>query len=593
MTKRIQITGYLISAALGFAAAYLLIGQQNRQGESLPTLQPQTNALQKTSEFRVNSVKADTNSSVTVDSQITELANVGLKNVDVEKMVSQILAQKGRFNRLAMAYPIALAATTKQLVAFINALEGQSGNPDSQVVIRLFYQRYLRLDTNKAMQLYWANNSFDGQNLRMGQFDMKLQTLFALYHEWALSDMQAVLVDIEQSIPNKRNELDMFLYRLVTDAHFSQDITLLAYIQSNPELKRMLAYNNPKAKDESFEQAFARILADDSDRNIQRTQLMMLVSQWAESDPQAAMQAMLQLKAGDNRERLINTVFRAWANDDVEMALAYAMNMEPKGKYGMVVLSNFAYESPQKALLLYEQHKGSLGVDTKKSIIRAWSAADPRAVAQYYEQNQGPDFKKDVKSLLYGYSNKYPEEAFLWAQRMGLLEDSDIARLTGVAMVRADVKKAQSLFEQMAPGTSKAGLFGQIVDQLSRNDINQARQWLAEHEGEPGYAMAQSRLYLQWSRTDPRAAAEQALALNDSGQHNGNISTAVKGWYQQSPEQALGWAYELSQGSTRDFVLGNLATATSRRDVKKAREIASNISSDTYRETILARFKGQ
>jgi hypothetical protein len=91
-----------------------------------------------------------------------------------------------------------------------------------------------------------------------------------------------------------------------------------------------------------------------------------------------------------------------------------------------------------------------LGEDTKKSILRAWAASDPRAVAQYYKLNPGPNFKKDVRTVLYGYTSKYPEEAFLWAQRLGLLEDPEIARLTGVAMVRADVKKAQSLFEQMA-----------------------------------------------------------------------------------------------------------------------------------------------
>jgi hypothetical protein len=145
----------------------------------------------------------------------------------------------------------------------------------------------------------------------------------------------------------------------------------------------------------------------------------------------------------------------------------------------------------------------------------------------------------------------------------------------------------------MALGKSRDDLFGQIVDQLSRDDIDQARRWLAEHEGESGYALAQSKLYFQWSRTDPQAAAEQALSLNDEGQHNGNISTAVNGWYQQSPEQALRWVYDLPQSGTRDYVLGSVATSISRRDVQKAREIAASISDDTYRETILARFKGK
>ncbi|NQZ07675.1 MAG: hypothetical protein HRT35_10985, partial [Algicola sp.] len=339
-------------------------------------------------------------------------------------------------------------------------------------------------------------------------------------------------------------------------------------------------------------QALARILADDSDRSAQRTQLMMLVIQWAESAPQAAMLAMQQMKAGDNRDRLINIILRIWASNDVEAALAHAIEMEPKGKYAKVVLSNIADKTPQKALSLYEQHKSRLGADTKKSILRAWSAADPRAVAQYYEQNPGPDFKKGVKALLYGYSNKYPEEAFLWAQRMGLLDDTEIARLTGDALVRADMKKAQNLFEQMEPGKNRAGLLSNIVGQLSREDINQAQQWLAEHEGEPGYAVAQRKLYYQWSRTDPQAAAEQALDLNDEAQRNSNIGSVVSNWYQQSPEQALKWAYDLPQGITRDQVLGRVAISASRRDLQKAREIAADISDDTYRAAILARFKG-
>ena len=193
---------------------------------------------------------------------------------------------------------------------------------------------------------------------------------------------------------------------------------------------------------------------------------------------------------------------------------------------------------------------------------------------------------------MYGYSRKYPEEAFLWAQRMGLFEDAEVARLTGDALVRSDLKKAQSLFEQMEPGKNRAGLLSNIVGQLSREDINQAQQWLAEHEGEPGYADAQRKLYYQWSRTDPQAAAEQALDLDDAGQKNSNISSVVSIWYQQSPEQALKWAYDLPQGITRDQLLRRVALSASRSDIQKAREIAAQISDDTYRETILARFKG-
>jgi hypothetical protein len=189
--------------------------------------------------------------------------------------------------------------------------------------------------------------------MRMGLFDMKLQTLFALYYEWALNDMQAVLNDIGQSISNNGYCRYSVLCQLVVDPHSSQDITLMAYVDTRPDLKRMLAFTSPKAKDESFEQVLARILVDDSDRNNQRTQLVLLASQWAESDPQAALQAMLQIGAGDNRERLIGSVLRTWASDDLEAALAHAMSMEPKDKYGKMVLSNIAYKSPQKELLLY------------------------------------------------------------------------------------------------------------------------------------------------------------------------------------------------------------------------------------------------
>ncbi|NQZ06189.1 MAG: hypothetical protein HRT35_03420, partial [Algicola sp.] len=252
MTKRIKISGFLISAALGFAGAYLLIGLQS--------VGPQTIAQQQDDEsakFVVtqNPVAANANTIATIDLAKMDSATVGLKNVNVEKTVAQILAQKGRFNRLAMAYPVVLKASGEQLAAFINALEDQSGNPDSHVVSRLFYLRYLNLDTKKAMETYWANNSFEGQYMRMGLFNMLMKTLCALYNEWALHDMQAVLYNIEQAFPQKRNDRDMILYRLVMDPHFSQDITLLAYVETNPDLKRMLAYSSPKTKDESFDQA--------------------------------------------------------------------------------------------------------------------------------------------------------------------------------------------------------------------------------------------------------------------------------------------------------------------------------------------------
>ncbi len=519
--------------------------------------------------------------SISAENDKTSPASPTLQvSMNIKAIVDNIVAMDSQFNQFAAAYPVALQATAAQLERLIETLLSMESNAASIGIARIFYVRYVNLNPQAAITHFW--------NTVPPQSSQHRRVMFNIYHEWAWMDMAAVLENVVNVAPQKTRE-DIIAF-LVADDHFTKEADLLALAEGFSERTRS-AVLMAAAQRETFEQAFERFATMEGDHDIRRQGLYRIVRRWAAQDPNAALQSVQQMNASAQRNNLITAVIDIWADSDVEQALNVALNLPQGGDHALSVLGGLARKDGLRALELASLYRGKLDSSVKSHIMQSWAMADPRGVAFYLESKGGKGIQQDASQIVWHYTMRYPQEAYQWAQRMGLLNDRNVASNMGNALVQADLNKAETLFTTLPEGESRKGLFANIVRKRSKMDIAQTHSWLAQYQDEAGYKEARNNLLYEWTRRDPQQAAGVILSLDDNPNKTNHIHSIASNWYDKAPQSALSWVSNLSSSSLRDSTLANLAQKVGRFDVTEASYIADEIVDQRIRELVIEQIK--
>lgn len=503
--------------------------------------------------------------------------------LDVNSTIDAIIAQSSQFKQFAATYPVAMRATGPQLESLIERLlQLEASVPASIGIARIFYVRYINLNPQAAAEHFWANMPSTSSQYR--------RVMFNLYHEWAWLDMPATLANVtENVIEEHREEIITFLLR---DDHFTQDSALAELAANYSEHTRaeaMLA----RVSRQSNEAAFEQLISMPRNSEARRSGLFRLIRRWATEDPQGALARLKSLGQSADRHNLIANVIGIWAQTDPEQALLAALNIADGNNYAYSALSVLAKNDGVRALELTKQYQDRLEHSVMSQVMQTWASSDPQGAAAYIEQLGGNQVVKNARQIAWHYALQYPEEAYRWAERVGLLEDSNLASNMGNALVQNDLNKAQEIYALLPPSASRDGLFANIVRQRSKIDIAQTYKWLSDYTDEPKYSEVRNNLLYEWSRRDPQASAEVIMSIEDNPNRSAHLSSVANNWYDRAPEQALRWLYGLPTGVTRDRTIASLAHKIGRSDVDEALRIAAEISDEQFRQNLYQQLNSQ
>lgn len=500
--------------------------------------------------------------------------------MDIKATIEAVVAQDTQFKQFAAAYPVALRASEKQLGQLIDALMAMESNPASIGIARIFYVRYINLNPEDATSHFWRTVPEESTQHR--------RVMFNIYHEWAWVDMPAALDDIVTNVLEKNRE--NLISFLLSDDHFTTNDDLLTLAQNYSPRTRSAALL-AAAQRESHEKAFDRIVAMPRNAEARRHGLYRLVRRWARTDPQAALQKIQQMVNSGDRQSLISSVIGVWAESDAEQALVGALALGEGTHYAYAALSTLAKTDGVAALDMVEQYRDRLDATVKSQIMQSWASSDPRAAADYLEQKGTRQMGSEARQIAWHFTLQYPDEAYQWAERMGLLNDSNVASNMGNALVQADLGKAEQLFSELPPSASRDGLFTNIVRQRSKVDIAQTHKWLSQYKDEAKYAEAQNNLLYEWTRRDPQGSVEVVMNMDDNPHKSGHMSSIASTWYDRSPDNALSWLFGLPEGKMRDTTIASLARKVGRSDAEEAAFIAAEISNEQVQQALLRQFQ--
>ena len=492
--------------------------------------------------------------------------------VDIRKAIENVVNQNTQFEQYAAAYPLALEANQKQLSQMIDTIMSMESEPRSRGLVGVFYNRFIDLNPNNATAYFWQSMPESSGQYR--------RVLFSMYHEWAWNDMEKALEDIITNAPEKERE-NLLTY-LLRDEHFNNNAMLIAIAQDYSERTRAAALL-ASAQDGDYSTAFGRILSLPNSSESRRGSLYRLVNNWAKEDPVAALARIEQMPKSSLQQSLLSSAISIWAEKDPEQALIVALNSSHHSNLGYAALSSLARSDGARAMALAEQYADRLDSNISSQLMQTWASSNAQAAANYIELKGGSALKSGARQIAWHYTMQYPDEAYQWAERVGLLDNNNVASNMGNALAQTDLSKAEALFAQLPASAARNGLFTNIVRQRSKIDIEGTYKWLSEYKDEPKFADAQSNLIFEWSRKDPQRVIEITQSIESGKNRDNFVLSAVGNWYDKSPDSAINWVFENEAGIARDRILASLAQRLSHSNIQEALELANQIDNDDMR----------
>ena len=294
-----------------------------------------------------------------------------------------------------------------------------------------------------------------------------------------------------------------------------------------------------------------------------------VIRQWAQNDPQAALQAALTMQNNDEqnpgygqRNYCIRAALEGWADSDSNAAFQYVIN--------------------------------SSDPDILVDGINALSKRPGSDYAQFFDAliGRGPEdgtkFRNALSSLVYTWLDKSPREAAAAIAQLPP-EDNQLSyeRVAQMWMQKGgDKNEPIQWLASLPPGKARSEAFGRVFSDWARNDPaaaaaaaaqlpeadrNSINSTIASSWGSSGKDISAA---IQWASSQPDSAnaiqnvvqsmrdPKQAIALVNSLGLADNVDVmrnVVGNWAAQDLTAASAWVRQLPEGKIRDTALSSVA----------------------------------
>jgi hypothetical protein len=260
---------------------------------------------------------------------------------------------------------------------------------------------------------------------------------------------------------------------------------------------------------------------------------LRLVRRWAELDPKAAARWVME-SSGRDREPMIGVVATAWANENLEDAIAWVNQMPDRdAKVGaqMSVGYELARGEPARAL----------------DFVRDLPASAKRDELLIHAAAQWASLDSD--------------SAAAWAKEVGdegLRERLEAAIATSASDANP-VAAAEMALASISPGRAQADAVVGIVQRWAQADPQAAGAWVAQFPEGSVRNDALENLVKLWADQDPQYAGQWLNALGTSPGRDDAIRAYAEKIVTSSPAMAAVWANAIGDSGMREQQLESVA----------------------------------
>ena len=231
---------------------------------------------------------------------------------------------------------------------------------------------------------------------------------------------------------------------------------------------------------------------------------MLVIREWAQSDPAAALGAALTIQDAQQRDQIISSAISTWASSDFPAAIDYTIKIADAGTRGRILQNLATAENADRAqmfeVLMEHAPAGSSFQQAMASLLNPWARENPRAAA---------------------------------AAPMQLPQVRSFSHIAG-----------RVVDEWVSSGADKMEIFS----------------WARSLPEGQGRSQTVNALFGAWAKEDP-AGALRALTSLESGEKAEALQGIANGWSRKSPADTAAWAASLPSGPERDSVVRTAVNA--------------------------------
>ena len=377
----------------------------------------------------------------------------------------------------------------------------------------------------------------------------KYIAMYAIFQEWSASDAEGAL-DVALTIEDKRIK-----NTVISSA-------LIGVAKSNPERAFKLAQEN-KAN-----QA-----------------LYSIVSQWAESDPVAALGKCDELP-GDQKRWAMTSVISQWAQKDLAAVQTYIDGVEDTSDQQAMIsglINTLASTDQDKAFELLAQNESIATSDQMSGIIYNLGQQAPEKTLQWINNSSLDEKKKDLtRNVLSAWFNSDEDEAIAYFEA---IVDADIKAAAGEGILQQlshrDPKRYLELYEKMGSEGENNWTYRSALRKLAVEDLDYAKTYLDSIEDPKLKKEALESVMSGLSKENPDAAIEMANALDDEGEREAALAEVYEDIASENPQKVAEVFLQRGMKSIGDYDVGDFVYRYADKDIEGAKAFVDQIEDRT------------
>jgi hypothetical protein len=353
----------------------------------------------------------------------------------------------------------------------------------------------------------------------------------------------------------------------------------------------------------------------------------LLLSHWAELDPQATLLAAENLRPRWNREDIRTSALRMWASTDLDSArqwiTTHCTGLEQQRLLG-AVFSSAAQSDPDRVMkemdrLPYWQQRR-----VRAQMLEQMAENDPlRAVDLALQPRAAGRSPWDLGSVLHVWLEQDSPAALAWLKSQPEeLRNRQTVRRAIVNAARSAPEAARELISLLPPGQAREQAYEGAFWQMADSDPEALQRWLAaQPEGresrsarlalarslaaaEPARAIqlleglkglsggehsAFNSVAQEYAQQDAQAAVAWAQKLSDPQSRKQALLGAVAGWAMKQPTEAAAFVSALPSGEGKSQAVGQVAQWWARADPEAALKWLGQVPNVTAQQEALKR----
>jgi hypothetical protein len=341
----------------------------------------------------------------------------------------------------------------------------------------------------------------------------------------------------------------------------------------------------PDSESTGFKTELDRALGQDDPRK-RSMKFGALLTKWAGSDPEAALDYVRNMSPGPEAANALLTVLEPLGKTDpqraVKLAGELAVTREQQAIFSVLFHQIAGEDVSQAVACLPLVPAGEGRLNALRALVTVWADADANAALNWAKTLASDDDRNAaLETALLSVAGKNPSSSLDLARQF--LTGDALNRVLAIGLKRligTDPLAASRLVGGMNPGPAQTESALEVSRALAARQPETAIAWLQSLSSPELRRILLNSVVEVWGTANPKDAGQFVSQMPKGAEQDAAVERLAGTWGKANPGDAVRWAETLN-GSARNAALVSIASGWARKDPVAATQWAGTWPTDS------------